>query len=143
MTDPELPPALAALERRLADRPGVEPSPDFGPRVLAASRAVLERRPAAMWRRWVGAAAAIAIGVNLSMSVAADADWQLWPGAEPGQIAAPADQLRALAPDLSESEFRRLAFLARAGARLPPAVSVEPRWERRRTTKESERWDER
>ena len=46
MTDPELPPDLAALERRLADRPRAEPSADLGPRVLAATRAALRDRPA-------------------------------------------------------------------------------------------------
>jgi len=147
MSDPELPPDLAALERRLAGRPRTEPSADFGPRLLAASRAALRRpgvaRTAAGWRVWAAAAAAVVIGINLSMSLAADTDWHLTPGAEPGRVAATADQLRALAPDLPEHELRRQALLARAGAALAPTVKLSPTWEQIRTTKERDRWDER
>src|SRR5262249_4711427 len=74
MSDSELPPDLAALERQLAERPRIEPSPDFGARLLAASRAALGHRPpavgAAGWRRWAAVAAAVLFGINLSMSVA-------------------------------------------------------------------------
>jgi hypothetical protein len=147
MSDPELPPDLAALERRLAARPRIEPSPEFGPRVLAASRTARGRRPAATtaagWRPWAGAAAAILFGINLSKSVAADTDWHLLPGAEPGQVAATADWLRAQAPDLPESELRRQALLARAGAGLTPTVDLTPNRERIRTAKEPDRWEKR
>jgi hypothetical protein len=147
MSDAELPPDLAALERRLADRPRIEPSPGFGPRLLAACRAALGRRaapvPAAGWRFWAGAAAALLLGINLSMSVAADTDWHLLPGAEPGQVAATADRLRELAPDLPEAELRRQALLARAGAGLAPAVDLTPSWKRFRPSKEPDRWEKR
>jgi hypothetical protein len=146
MSDPELPPDLAALERRLADRPMIEPSPEFGSRVLAASRAALHRRPEAAlawWRPWAGVAAAILFGINLSMSVAADTDWHLVPGAEPGQIATTADRLRELAPELPEPELRRQALLVRAGAGLTPTILLTPNWEQIRTTKEPHRWEKR
>jgi hypothetical protein len=147
MNDPELPPDLASLQRQLADRPRIEPSPEFGARVLAASRAALGQRPPAVlapgWRRWAAVAAAVLFGINLSMSVAADTDWHLLPGPEPGQVAATVNQLRELAPDLPESELRRQALLARAGAALSPTVPLTPNWERLRTTKEPDQWDER
>src|SRR5262245_49711976 len=119
MSDPELPPDLAALERRLTDRPPVEASADLGPRVPAATRAVLRSphpAPAAAWRFWAAVAAVMLLGINLAMSVAADTDWKLTPAVQPRQVAATADRLRELAPDLPESELRRQALLARAGA---------------------------
>jgi hypothetical protein len=132
MTDPDLTPDLAALERELADRPRADPPPDLGPRVLAACRAALRPRPAA-WRTWAAAAAAVLVGVNLSMSVAADTDWDLLPAPDPGPMA---DRLRAAAPDLPEAELRRQALLARAAAGLTPTVNLTPSWE-------PERWDAR
>src|SRR5262249_19274771 len=119
MIDPELPPDLAALERRLAERPRAEPSADLRPRLLAATRAALRHRPVdARWRSWGGLAAAVLVGINLSMSLAADTDWQLAPGVDPGEVAATLSRLQAAAPDLPEPELRRQALLAWAGARL-------------------------
>jgi hypothetical protein len=144
MSDPELPADLAAIERRLADRPRVEPTSELGSRVLAATRAALRRSSAAAgWHPWAAVAAAVLFGINLSMSVAADTDWHLLPGAEPGQVVATADRLRALAPDLPESEIRRQALLARAAAGLTPTVYLSPSGEHIRTTKERDRWDAR
>jgi hypothetical protein len=143
MSDPGLPADLAALERRLADRPRVEPSADLGPRVLAATRAALARRPAGAWRPWAAAAAAALLAVNLSMSVAADTDWDLMPAVEPGDVAATTELLRELAPDLPESELRRQALLTRAAAGLTPTAALAPNWDRFRTAKEPDRWDER
>ena len=135
MTDPELPSDLADLERRLADRPRAEPSAGLGPRVLGAARLVLRPRPAAAsWRSWAALAAAVLVGVNLSMSVAANADWQLTADVEPEQIDATTDQLRAAAPELSERELRRQALLYRAGAGLTPTVDLNP-------YREPDRWD--
>ena len=84
-------------------------------------------------------AAAVLLGINLSMSVAADTDWDLTPGVEPAEVAATADRLRALAPDLPESELRRQALLARAGAGLTPDRDLTSN--RNRTTEEPDRWD--
>ena len=135
MTDPDLPADLAELERRLADRPRVGPSGGLGPRVLGAARLVLRPRPAAAsWRSWAALAAAVLVGVNLSMSVAANADWQLTADVEPEQIDATADRLRAAAPELSERELRRQALLYRAGAGLTPTVDLNP-------YREPDRWD--
>ena len=146
MSDPELPPDLAALEHQLAERPRIEPSPEFGARVLAASRAALGQRPpaglAAGWRRWAVVAAALLLGINLSMSVATDTDWHLLPEPEPERVAATVNQLREVAPELPESELRRQALLARAGAALSPTVPLTPNWKQIRTTKEPDRWDE-
>src|SRR5262245_39226468 len=117
MTDPDLTPDLAALERRLTAHPRVDPPPGLASRVLAASRVAL-RAPARSGRTAVGLAwaAAVLVGINLSMSVATDTDWRLRPDAEPEQLAAVADRLRELAPDLPEAELRRQALLARAAA---------------------------
>src|SRR5262245_26210530 len=125
MSDAELPPDLADLERRLAKRPRIEPPPDLGARVLAARRAALgRRRPVGAWRAWAGVAAALLFGINLAMSLASDADWHLLPAAEPAQVAATARRLRELAPDLPESELRRQALLLRASAGLSPTVTL-------------------
>jgi hypothetical protein len=143
MNDPELSADLAALERRMAERPRIEPSPEFGSRVLSASSAVLARRRAsARWRAWASVAAALLLGINLSMSMAANTDWHLLPRGEPGRTAE-VSRLRELAPELPEAELRRQALLARAGADLPPTVNLMPTWERFHTTKEPDRWDER
>jgi hypothetical protein len=136
MTDPDLPADLAALERRLATRPRVEPAAGLGPRVLDATRVVQRPRSAASWRSWAALAAAVLVGVNLSMSVAENADWRLTGGVEPGQIDATADRLRAAAPELSERELRRQALLVRAGVGLTPTVDLNP-------YREPERWDAR
>jgi hypothetical protein len=141
MSDPELPPDLAALERRLIDRPRIEPSPQLAGRVSAASRTALDRRAAGGWRPWAGAAAALLFGVNLSMSLAAQADWRLTPGPEAGRLADRLNRLRELAPDLPEPELRRQALLAGAAAGLTPAVDLTPSRERIHTT-EPDRWDE-
>jgi hypothetical protein len=143
MSEAELPPDLVALERRLLERPHVEPPAGLGPRVLAARRASLRRRPAGAWRTWAAAAAAVLVGINLSMSVAADTDWRLTPGAAPERVAAAQDWFRAQAPDLPEAEVRRQALLARAGAALAPTVHLAPTWGRIRITQEPDRWDER
>ncbi|HET6575075.1 MAG TPA: hypothetical protein VFG68_15820 [Fimbriiglobus sp.] len=135
MSDSELPADLAALERRLADRPRVAPSTGLGPRVLDVARLAQRPRPvAASWRSWAALAAAVLVGINLSMSVAGSADWRLTAGIEPGQIDATADRLRAAAPELPERELRRQALLYRAGAGLTPTVDLNP-------YREPERWD--
>lgn len=135
MTDPELPPDLAALERRLADRPRVAPSAGLGPRVLDAARMAQRPRPAAAsWRSWAALATAVLVGVNLSMSVAGNADWRLTADVEPEHIAATADRLRAAAPELPERELRRQALLVRAGAGLTPTADLNP-------YREPDRWD--
>jgi hypothetical protein len=136
MTDPDLPPDLAALEQRLADRPRVEPHADLAARVLTATQDAL-RQPApparSDWHTWAAVAAALLLAVNLSMSVAANTDWDFAP--EPP--ATTAEQLRALAPDLPEAELRRQALLARAAAGLSPTVYLSPN----RIEKEPDRWD--
>jgi hypothetical protein len=140
MTDPELPPELAKLERRLVNRRRTEPAADLGPRVLAAARAALRPRPAP-WRAWAAAAAVVLLGINLSMSLAAGTDWELLPAADPDAFEATAEHLRRLAPDLPEAELRRQALLARAAAGLTPAVNLTPDWNHIRTNKERDRWD--
>ena len=135
MTDPELPSDLADLERRLADRPRAGPPAGLGPRVLDATRTAQRPRPTVTsWRSWAALAAAVLVGVNLSMSVAANADWQLTADVEPEQVDATADRLRAAAPELSERELRRQALLYRAGAGLTPTVDLNP-------YREPDRWD--
>jgi hypothetical protein len=120
MNDPPLPPDLAELERLLSGRAPIEPSAEFAARVLGSVREALRHGPSAAaaptrkWRSWAAVAAAVLVGINLSMSAAADTDWHLAPDVEPGRVAALADELRALVPDLPASELRRQALLARA-----------------------------
>ena len=125
MTDPELPAGLAALERRLAQRPPADPPADLEARVLGAVRAVIReprRETSTGWRFWAALAASFLAVVNLSMSLAASTDWNF----EPTLTAAPiAPDLRALAPDLPESEWRRQSLLVRAGASLIPTHNLE------------------
>jgi len=110
----------ADLERRLAERPRVEPPADLGPRVLAAVRDVRDRRPAPAFDGWSWAAlaAAVLLAVNLSMSVSADADWDFTNTPPERDVT----ELRKLAPDLPDAELRRQALLTRAAAGLTPAA---------------------
>jgi hypothetical protein len=136
MTDPELPAGLAALERRLVQRPPVDPPVDLETRVLSAVRSVIReprREAAAGWRFWAALAASFLAVVNLSMSLATGTDWDFEPAPPAARIA---PELRALAPDLPASEWRRQSLLARAGAGLIPTQNVshhpEPlRWDAR------------
>src|SRR4029453_6928165 len=107
-------------------------------RGLAASRDALRQpTPPALsnWHTWAAVAAALLLAVNLSMSVAANTDWDFAP--EPPVTTA--EQLRAIAPDLPESELRRQALLTRAAAGLSPPVYLSPNPNRRE--KEPDRWD--
>src|SRR5262245_18433700 len=110
MSEQELPPDLAALGRRLAARPHVEPPSDLQVRVLAATRnALLDPATSATassnWQVWIAVAASILLGINLSMSCATNTTWAFAPAFEPGHNAMTAEQLQALAPDPSESEL--------------------------------------
>src|SRR5262245_48062497 len=132
MSDASLPPDLTELERRLVGRPPAEPSAEFAAHVLGSVRDALRHRPAVVtapaggWRSWAAVAAAVLVGINLSMSAALDTDWHLTGDVEPRRVAALADELRLLAPDLPASEIRRQAVLARAGADLPPVLNPSP-----------------
>ena len=147
MSDASLPPDLAELERDLARLPQVEPSVDFAPRVLGSVRHALRHRPtpavppAGRWRSWAAVAAALLVAINLSMSAAADTDWHLTADVQPGRVAALADELRLLAPDLPASEVRRQVWLARAGAGLPRVLNLSPMRERTSVHPERDPWD--
>jgi hypothetical protein len=141
MSESDLPPDLLALEHRLADLARPQPSPELGPRVLAAVRDVLGERPRPTgWGFWAAVAAALLLGINLSMSLVADTDWDLAPGAEPGRQAAE-DWLRELAPDLPDSEIRRQRLLVRAGADLAPIVPLNLNRQPIPPGEERDRWD--
>jgi hypothetical protein len=142
MSDPGLPPDLTAVERLLSDRPRVDPPAGLAPRVLAAARDELRARPAGDrrgdgWRSWAAVAAAALFGVNLSMSVSADTAWDFAGPADPTSVAAATSGLRALAPDLPESELRRQALLARAGATMTPALALDRSGDGRDPTREA------
>jgi hypothetical protein len=130
----------ADLERLLAERPSPDPPAGLRLRVLAAARRELARPPA-VWRPWAVAAAAVLLGINLSMSLSADTDWHLAADVDPRQAAAMTSQLRTLAPDLPESELRRQALLARAGAELPRVLNLSSSMDRTSHTQERDRWD--
>jgi hypothetical protein len=138
MSEFKLPPDLAELENRLADRPRAEPSAHLAARVRAATRTVLRPTPPTSdgWQFWAAVAAVLLVGINLSMSVAADTDWNLTRPADPAPLAATAERLRAMAPELSDDELQRQALLLRAGAGLTPTVPLAPNWQRFRITKE-------
>jgi hypothetical protein len=147
MSDASLPPDLAELERELCGRAPIEPSADFADRVLGSVRRALRHPPMVAaapswgWRSWAAVAAAVFVAINLSMSAAADTDWHLTADIEPSGAAALADELRVLAPDLPESELRRQAWLARAGAGLPRVLNLSSVRERTSVHPERDPWD--
>jgi hypothetical protein len=126
----ELPPDLAALERRLAALDGGELGDALRRRVLAAVGRELrrDRRPA--WQFAATAAAVALLLANLSMSAANNTDWRLGGGLDAAKLEATADRLLALDPELPEREVYRLALAAQARSRLTPApappASPEP-----------------
>jgi hypothetical protein len=138
MTEPDLPPELADLERRVALRPPIDPPADLGPRVMDAVRGVIrepQRGGWTGWRFWAAVAASFLAVVNLSMSLATGTDWSF---ESPPMVNRPEHerQLQVLAPDLPDAEVRRQALLARAGAGLTPILIFTP-------NRESGRWDAR
>jgi hypothetical protein len=124
MNQPDLPPELADLERRLADRPRPGPPAELRRRVLAAvARA---GSPADVGFGWFAAAAAVLalLAINLSMSVASGTDWRLAGQRGPQDVAASADRLHKVLPELSEREARRQALILEGRARLTPAAPL-------------------
>jgi hypothetical protein len=134
MDPAELPPDLAHLERRLAERPRQEPPADLRQRVLAALGRGCGREATGFWRFVAAVAAAVVLAINLSMSAANDTDWRLGGDLAPKQTAS-ADRIREVLPELSEREARRQAVLLRARSfltlvpcqRTSPQRGV-PRW---------------
>jgi hypothetical protein len=118
--DSDLPPDLAELERRLADRRPPVPPADLRRRVLAAVRRASGEGEGGFLRFVASVAAAALLAVNLSMSVANNTDWHL--RGAPGPDEAGADSVRELVPELSEREARRQAVLLRARSQLTPGA---------------------
>ncbi len=124
MNPPPLPDDLADLERRLAGRPRPDPPAELRSRVLSAvGRA---RRPPDFGLGWFAAAAAVLalLAINLSMSVANGARRRLGGELSPYEIAASADRLHEVLPELSAQEARRQALLLEGRARLTPGAPV-------------------
>jgi hypothetical protein len=124
VTPDPLPPELLALERELSARPQVEPSAELRSRVLAAlSHERPTPRPGPVrdgFLRFAAAtAAAVVVAINLSASLANNTDWR--PPAAADDPAQVVDRLRAVDPDLSDTEARRQALVLRAAAGLAPA----------------------
>jgi hypothetical protein len=128
VTDPDLPPDLAALDRELAARERMGPSAALRGRVLDAVRRELRRERGPAWRFASVAAAVALLLANLSLSVANDTNWPLIGGPDPERLEATAGRLRALAPELPEREVYRQALAAQAGAwpAPAPALPAEP-----------------
>ena len=128
MTDPELPPDLAALERRLADRPRAEPPADLGPR-RARRRPGRAPRPPADGRPGGGPGPPLAAAVLRRHQPVDERGrrHRLGPRRRPstrGRSPRRRTGCGRLAPDLPESELRRQALLARAAAGLTPTVDL-------------------
>jgi hypothetical protein len=126
-----LPDDLADLEQRLARRRRHAPGEALGPRVLAAvARELNQTAPdnalRSFWRFAVGVAAAMLLCLNLSMSVANDMDWPLAGDVDTASIAASADRIRRVLPDLPEGEADRQARLAHFASHVPPLPDIKP-----------------
>jgi len=130
VTQPDLPDDLAALERELAARPRPAPSEALRGRVLAAARRELSApgRRLGAWEFALAAAAAFILLLNLSISAANDMDWRLCGGLDREAVAAAAEEIGRLAPELPPQEARRQALILVAGSRLPmlPQVKTRP-----------------
>lgn len=128
---PDLPEDLAAVERELAARPRPAPSETLRQRVLAAARRELSS-PAAPQQRRLGtwefalAAAAVALLVaNLAMSAANDMTWSRQPALDCNAVAAAAEEIGRLVPELAPQEARREALILVAGLPLPMVLEVK------------------
>jgi hypothetical protein len=129
MESSELPDDLANLERRLAERPRLEPNADFRHRLLLAVRLELREGGTLLVRRssWqfaAAVAAAVVLWANFSMSVANDTNWRLAGDPQSVDTKAMSAELRKLFPDMSEEEISRQALVVQGGSRLPAMLDA-------------------
>ena len=130
MNETELPDELVSIEQQLARAAlRLEPSSGFCQRVLAAGKsasglvAAAKTQPS-VWQFAATAAVVALVWMNLSMSAANHTAWDFGPGAEPLDVRATADQLRAILPTLSEREARREAVMLLIGGQSLRAPSA-------------------
>ena len=126
----ELPPELRDVSDLLSARPRVEPRADLRRRVLADVQAELARPRGGWWRFAAGLAACLLVGLNLAMSSAGVTDFGLERRVDGAEVAAAAEQIRRLVPEITAREARRQAVLMTA-TRLPRTPPVRPLHRRR------------
>jgi hypothetical protein len=129
MESSELPEDLADLERRLAERPRVEPGAGFRHRLSVAVRQELQKAGAlpvrtSGWQFAAAVAAIVVLWANFSMSAANDTNWRLAGDPESVDTKALAAELRKLFPDMSEEEISRQALVIQGGSRLPAMLDA-------------------
>jgi hypothetical protein len=127
---PDLPEDLKAIERDLAARPRPAPSEALRQRILAAARrdlsspAAPEQRRLGTWEFALAAAAVALLVTNLAMSAANDMTWSRRPALDRNAVAAAAEEISRLAPQLAPQEARREALILVAGSPLPMVLEV-------------------
>jgi len=121
--DPSLPPELEDLERRLADRPRPEPSPDLRDRITQDVRTALAKelrtpRRKNGWTYAAAVAAMVLLWINLSMSAAATARYDLRLASGTRSVEAMAEEIQGLLPGVTRQEALRQAVLLKGGSSL-------------------------
>jgi hypothetical protein len=141
VTGDGLPPDLAAFEQGFRARARSEPATALRQRVLTAVRQELrkhQRRSA--WQFAAALAAAALLWINFSMSVANNTRWPFTTGVDDDRLQATADRIKALAPELPETEVYRQAFLAQGASSPVPAPALPSSPDRILRYKDSQPW---
>lgn len=120
--------AIAELERAIRDRAGPEPSDALRRQVISGVGQALSERKAPPTRRWnpawdlVGWAAVLIVGMTLSqIASSATVFFGRSPAAPPAAgMAAAADLVRQVSPDLTRDEVDRLAIASAWQGELLP-----------------------
>ena len=142
MNDFDLPPELAEVERRLAERARAGPTTALRQRVLSALHHERMTHPRRFpWHIAATLAATVLLSLNLALSVANHPAHPKRDPAENGDLDKTVALLREQSPELTESEAYRLAALARSTRSLT-AVPPLPQSLDRILERQGERsWD--
>lgn len=124
----DLPPELAEMERRLAERRQPVPSASFRQRVLLAMQS--ERTPRrSFWNAAAVLAASVLLGLNLGLSVANRRAWSQAERIDNADIETAVRSLRQRHPDLSIWEAHQFAVLMQSPPELAVSLPVHLAWE--------------
>ena len=117
----QLTPELERLERDLAVRPRLEPSAEWQQWLMHSVRSELRRAQSnTRWAFALAVAATVLVWLNLSLSATQATDCGFAPIELKESIAAVAQEIRQLLPELSAEEAMRQAILLRAGSSILP-----------------------
>lgn len=121
----DLPDDLGELERRLIRHPRQEASEAFRRQVLAAVMWELDQNHAdvarrSLWQFAAMVAVTMLLWINFSMSAANDIDWHLTGSIDSESFAASVSLIEDLAPDLSERDAVRQAWVLHAMSWVVP-----------------------